>query len=133
MATYIVSLDRFGHRLYQAVVNYCQVTGHERDPGRYKHIYDQCLSQLLHVMSDDMQDYSIALLSLPDWRTIHFLDSPINYELVMPFRDELRAIGLMLWQKIKSVNALEPSSYRIFYSATLDIVIFTSYADATYM
>ena len=132
MARYIVSLDRFGHRLYQAVINYCQVTGHDRDPARYMHIYEQCLSQMLHVMTDDFQDYTTALLSIPDWSTIHFLDSPVNYEVTRPFRDEVRAIGILLWQKIRSVNALEPFSYRVFYSATLDLVIFTSYADANY-
>lgn len=129
MLRLIIGLENAGHQLMNDVIHYCQVTGHPQDQKIYQQIYGQVISQLFHRMDTDFQGYMLNLMELPVWEMIHYVDGPVNYEVTAPFKDAVRVMGIMLWQRLNSRGNLNKGYYFIVESCTESLVIVAVYEE----
>ena len=130
MPTLIISLVPFAAPFRNAIIHYCQVTGNPSAPEIHKHIYEQCLSQICFMMDVNATAFMYNLLELPDWRTLHFLETPINPAAVEFFREAVRAFALGVWENLRrKVDATEKYTY-VLESCNGSMAVIHMYLDA---
>lgn len=123
MSRLVVGLESSGHQFMNDVILYCQVTGHENRLDLRKQIYQECISQIFGVMDVDFQAFLANLMMLPAWSTIHYLEGPVNYDIIGDFRNAVRAMGISIWHRLSSRNNLDSRYFYTLESCTEDIAI----------
>ena len=130
MGTYIVGLERQGIQLFQDVLQYCQLTEQPTDQTTIKQIYDQCLSQVVQMLTTDFQAFLINIQSLPVWSMIYYLEQPLPYDRVEYFRNSVRTFAIWLWTQMDQTGILHETEFYVFHHATLSILVLQSYVNA---
>lgn len=130
MGTYIVGLERQGIQLFQDVLQYCQLTEQPTDQTTIKQIYDQCLSQVVQMLTTDFQAFLINIQSLPVWSMIYYLEQPLPYDRVEYFRNSVRVFAIWLWTQMTQTGILHETEFYVFHHATLSILVLQSYVNA---
>ena len=133
MAKYIVSLDNQGYRLQQAIINYCTATGHEVSVVRTRQIFETCLRDVIRAYGDGQDALRANIHCVPDFRTIHFVEGPINYEIVKPFTEEVRAFAYWLYGRLTHKEVIQPNHFYMYESGDYSYVIISAYQDAAYV
>lgn len=130
MGTYIVGLERQGIQLFQDVLQYCQLTEQPTDQQTIRQIYDQCLSQVVQMLTTDFQEFVVNIQSLPVWSMIYYLEQPLPYDRVEYFRNSLRSFAIWLWTQMFQTGILHETEFYVFHHATLSILVLQSYVNA---
>jgi len=102
MSKMIIGLENSGFEFKNNVIRYCQDTGHPTTPVMYNKIYHEVLCQIFGLMDQDFETFMANIMMLPDFRTIHYLEEPINYQVVGDFRNAARAFAILIWRRLSS-------------------------------
>lgn len=130
MPKIIFGMEQFGHQFKNDVIYYCQATGNPSTPESHTQIFHECLSQILAKMDADFQVFMTNLMMLPDWRTIHYLEEPINYQATAPFKDAVRAFAVLIWERLKNKGNLDQRYYYLLESCTDQYAVIGAYINA---
>jgi len=131
MPKIIISLLPHSNVFKAEVLRYCKETGNPDTPQHHTEIFFQCLSQILNKMDSDGQAFMGNLMELPVWETIHYLDTPVNYDITVHFRNEMRAFGLAIWHEITSrYRPTEPTIY-VLESCDISMAVIGAYVDSS--
>ena len=130
MPTFIVSLIPFSAAFKNAVIHYCQATGNPSTPEHHQEIFKNCLSQICFKMDMDANTFMLNLMELPDWRVIHYLDTPIDYNAIGFFRDAMRIFAIGVWENLRKHVTTETKYTYILESCNLSMAVISVYVDA---
>lgn len=130
MADMIVGFERFGYQLQNDVIRYCQETGHPNRPDLHKNIYQEVVSQVFSQMTPDFQAFMANLMMLPDWKTIHYLEEPLDYSRVDPFKQAVRAFAILLWHRLYTRDKLNENYVFVFQSCNADYAYVKTYLES---
>lgn len=130
MPRLIIGLEMAGHTFINDVIQYCQATGHAVDNERTLHIYNECLSQIFHCIDVDFQVFMANIMGIPNWKTIHFLEEPVDYERVAPFREAVRFMAILIWNRLKDKGNLDQQYVYLLESASSSVAIVSQVVNA---
>ena len=130
MPKIIINLLPFSNNFKTAVLQYCKETGNPDTPERHTEIFYQCLSQIIHKMDMDGNAFMANLMELPYWETIHYLATPVDYELTESFRASMRAFGLAVWHELISHYRPDEPSIYVLESCDISMAVIGVYVDA---
>lgn len=130
MPKLIVGLEQNGYRFMNEVRQYCQVTGHPTDQEFVKNVYHECLSQILSLIHADIQEFMANLQQLPSWKTIHYLPSPVDYEMTSKFASDVKAMGFMIWHRLKDRGNLDARYFYALESCSEQFMIVSCLVDS---
>ena len=130
MPTLIVSLIPFSAPFRNAVIQYCQVTGNPSTPESHKAIFEQCLSQICFKMDLDASAFMYNLMELPDWRTIHYLETPVDYNAVGFFREAYKVFAIGVWENLRKHLANDEKYTYILEGCSVSMAAIGVYLDA---
>ena len=133
MPNYIVPLDIIGAQLWTEVRRYALETGQPSRPEVTVNIFREVLSQCLLAIDYDAQVTAANLYGVPDWRTIHYREEPVDYEKVESFKGTARAFGLQLWHRLREYEVLQPDHRCILESCDSSTAIIIVAQDADYL
>lgn len=125
--TLIVGLEQSGYMLRNAIMQYCQATGHSVEETRISEIYFAVVSQILSLVEVDPQAFAANIMAVPDYRAIHYLDTPINYEAVRPFTETVRSFALILYQRLLEKGNLQPGLFYAVEACTPQFIVVKIY------
>lgn len=131
MPKLIISLTPNGLVFKHEVIFYCQTTGQPSTPESWDAIYFECLSQIMQKMHPDFQSFMANMMELPCWATIHYLDTPVDYDLVDRFRNAMRAFAITVWHTMKMRAGLDDGLIYVLESCTDNMAIVGAYVDAS--
>lgn len=83
-------------------------------------------------MDVDFQKFMYNMMELPDWRMIHYIDTPIDYTHLAEFRAIVGAFGIMLWHRLNERGNLDARYFYVVESCTTSYAIVAAYINADY-
>lgn len=133
MPRFIIGLEHAGGQFMTDVIQYCQKSGQPNTPEVSKQIYQECLSQIFANMTDDAQDFTLKIMSIPAWSTINYTDAPINPLHYVEFAAAVRSMALQLWHRLNSKGNLDGRYLYLVESCSTTFVVVSTYTEAGYV
>lgn len=130
MSRIIVGLEQSGFQFMNDVIHYCQSTGHPTHRGFVESVYHECLSQIMAQIDVDFQTFMANIMMLPAWSAIHYLDEPVNYDIVGPFGDQVRAMAVLIWNRLKTKGNLNENYFYMLETCTETMMVVVCAVDS---
>lgn len=102
MAAYIVSLERNGYHLYDAILNFCLSVGQNASDEAVTGIFRQIVSQVVSKFQYDISTALAEAAVFPIWKTILFVeDQDYFHDSKQKLKDEVSLFTLCLYTNFR--------------------------------
>lgn len=119
----IVGLDQFGYKFYNECRTFCQLAGQSDSAETVLQIFHECISQIMHIYSEDPGEFLLSLLSVPNFKLITYTEKEISMELLALFKGQVRIFAINLYnQMAKSIPKQPIESFYTLEAASVTMI-----------